>query len=422
MNALLLETNPLKWILCKVLGKFVPGVFWSPLSNLVYRDIPEPLLPGEDWVKLRTLLGGICGTDMAIITQKTHPATILRAFTSFPAILGHENVALVDQVGSKVKGWKPGMRVVVEPALSCLPRGISPVCSSCSQGCFSLCESIEGNRKMPAGTMLGLNSFTGGSWAPRFVAHHSQLHIVPDGISDEEAVLIDPIACSLHAVLRHRPLETEQVLVQGAGIIGLGIVMSLRALGHRNIITCCVRTQAQGEQLAEAGADQIIICRRNDRREKIFKEVAAAAGGKQVSSAFGNQIIIGGMDVVYDCVGSGRSLGDAMKFCKPRGTVVAVGTSQISMVDTTPLWFSELTLKGAYGRQLETVGREQIHTYDLVIRMMLEGKLDLSGILSRVYNAKDYKKAMKYLLRGRGSGVTKVAFRHSTNTNSSSLD
>ncbi len=417
MDALLLETSPLKWILCKALGRFVPGVFWSPLSNLVYRDIPEPSRPTEDWVKLRTLLGGICGTDMALITQKTHPATILRAFTSFPVILGHENVALVEEVGQKVEGWKPGMRVVIEPALSCVPRGISPVCSACARGCFSLCESIAGNRDMPAGTMMGLNNFTGGSWAPRFVAHYSQLHAVPDGISDEEAVLIDPVACSLHAVLRHRPLENEQILVQGAGIIGLGIVMSLRALGHKNRITCCVRTQAQGEQLSEAGADQIIVCRRNDRREKIFKEVAAATGGKQISSAFGNQIIVGGMDVVYDCVGSGRSLGDAMKFCKPRGTVVAVGTSQINMVDTTPLWFSELTLKGAYGRQLETADGEQVHTYDLVIRMILEGKLKLSGILSRIYDVRDYKKAMQFLVRGRGPGVTKVAFRHPANTN-----
>ena len=224
-----------------------PASTSSALSGLRLRDVPEPDLPGADWVRLRTLLGGVCGTDLNLVLQRLHPANILRSFTSFPIVLGHENVAVIDQVGSAVSGWEVGQRVTVESSLSCVVRGISPMCPQCAAGRFSLCDNyLEGN--LPRGTMLGMNNFTGGSWAPHFVAHISQLHPVPDALDDETAVLVDPLACALHGVLRHRPADDERVLVQGAGIIGMGVVLGLRALGCGAAVTTLVRHPHQAER------------------------------------------------------------------------------------------------------------------------------------------------------------------------------
>ncbi|MGB9626426.1 MAG: alcohol dehydrogenase catalytic domain-containing protein, partial [Phycisphaerae bacterium] len=231
MKALTFDIHRIRWPLCKAAGWLTPRAFWSPLSGLRLRDVPTPPIwtargkpggPDGRWVRLRTILGGICGTDIAAVFQRTHPANILRVMTRFPVTLGHENVSVIEEVGEAVSDWRPGRRVVVEPSLSCAVRGIRPPCGPCREGCFTLCERFldPGECGLPPGMMIGWNSFTGGSWSREFVAHASQLYAVPDFLSDEEAAVVDPIASAVHAVLRRRPADDEQVLVIGGGIIG----------------------------------------------------------------------------------------------------------------------------------------------------------------------------------------------------------
>ncbi len=412
MKAITLDARPARWLFCKAVGRFAPRVFWSRFSNLRRQDVPEPTLPGPRWVKLRTILGGVCGTDLAAIFQRTHPASILRAFTSFPMMLGHENVARVDEVGADVTNWPVGTRVVVEPSLSCGPRGIEPPCGPCSDGLFALCKRFRGGGDLPAGTMIGLNAATAGSWAPRFLAHESQLHAVPDELTDEDAVLVDPLACSLHAVLRHPPAPGQQVLVQGAGIIGLGVVLALRALGYDQRVVCLARHPHQEERLQAAGADVVIRHTRRTPRQALFDDLAEAFGATRVSSIFGNHALVGGADVVYECVGSGLAISDAMKCAAPRATIVAVGTSQITFVDTTHLWFKELSIVGAYGRQIERWNGRELHTYRIVMDLIAAGKLNVQGLLTHVFPVSEYRRALAlFAARGR-SGVIKAALRH----------
>ena len=89
MKALTYQPNAARWVGCKLLGGMKPSVYWSALSGLRYREVPIPQLPNGRWVRLRTLLVGICGTDLALILQKNHPASYLAGLTSFPIILGH---------------------------------------------------------------------------------------------------------------------------------------------------------------------------------------------------------------------------------------------------------------------------------------------------------------------------------------------
>ena len=161
-------------------------VFPAP-EIVIVEDVPDPAC-GADEVIVQVAASGICGTDLAAIMQRHHPASILRVFASFPAVLGHENVAVVDHAGPEVDRWKPGDRVVVESALSCVPRGINPVCPQCAAGRFTLCSNFR-TGPLPVGSMIGWNSFTGGSWAPFFVAHEAQLYRVPDAIDEQVARL-----------------------------------------------------------------------------------------------------------------------------------------------------------------------------------------------------------------------------------------
>lgn len=410
MKALTFDTRPVRWTLCKMAGWISPRAFWSPLSGLRLADVPRPELPNGKWVRLRTILGGICGTDLAAIFQRNHPATLLRVMTRFPVVLGHENVAVIDEVGKDVQGWRRGQRVVVEPSLSCRVRGFDPPCRPCREGCFALCERVT-DGPLPPGLMIGWNNFTGGSWSEEFVAHESQLHAVPDSMTDDEAVLVDPMAGALHAVLRRIPGGEENVLIQGSGILAIGVAACIRAMGSKAKLTAVVRHDHQAKLIGQAGVNEIIRTSREDSHAQRYDAVARAVGGKRIASLFGNQAFIGGYDVVYDCIGTGRSLTDAMKFTRARGTTVAVGTSGIGTYDTTPLWMKELNLIGCNGRQFEIHNGQNLHTYEIVFDLVTRGLLDLNGLLTHTFAIHEYRQALAMVSAPGRSGIIKAAFK-----------
>jgi L-iditol 2-dehydrogenase len=223
----LIESIP-RYVLTQAVGVVYPPVFWSPLAMLQYREVPEPALPGPQWVKIKTRYGGICGSDMSTIFLKDSPA--LSAFVSFPFTLGHENVGVIAEVGDQVKGFAPGERVVAEPLLPCATRGIEEPCEFCQRGEFSLRQNFaEGN--LSPGFSIGTCRDTGGSWSPCFVAHRSQLFAVPEKVSDENALMVEPFSVTLHAVIRNYPKDDDTVLVLGAGVVGLCTVAALWTRG-----------------------------------------------------------------------------------------------------------------------------------------------------------------------------------------------
>lgn len=422
MKALTFDIRRIRWPFCKAAGWLTPRAFWSRLSGLRLREVPTPTLwtvrgraggPDGRWVRLRTILGGVCGTDIAAVFQRTHPASILRVMTRFPVVLGHENVAVIEEVGEGATEWRVGQRVIVEPSLSCVVRGIDPPCVPCAAGRFTLCERFldPGPGNLPPGMMIGWNSFTGGSWSREFLAHASQLHAVPDGVSDEEAIVVDPVASAVHAVLRRLPENGEHVLVVGGGIVGIGVAKAIRALGSVAKVTALVRHGHQAEWMRAAGADEAIVSPRGDSAAERYDAVASAVGGRRLASMFGNQAFIGGYDLTYDCIGTGQSLTDAMKFTRARGQVVLVGTSQIAVVDTTPLWLTELSLIGCNGRQMESYGGRRMHTYDVVLDLQKGGRLSLQGLLTHTFRLCDYRSAFAALVTRGRSGVIKIAFR-----------
>jgi threonine dehydrogenase-like Zn-dependent dehydrogenase len=160
MKAIQLIVSIPRYLLTKAVGAVYPPVFWGPLAMLRYREVPEPALPGPQWVKIKTGYGGICGSDMHTIFLKDSLA--LMAFVYTPVTLGHENVGIIAEVGDQVEGFAPGDRVVADPLLPCTTRGFEELCEFCQQDEFSLCQNFAEGDLAP-GLSIGACHDTGGS-------------------------------------------------------------------------------------------------------------------------------------------------------------------------------------------------------------------------------------------------------------------
>ena len=183
-----------------VAGTFTKKAYYSALSNVVFREVDEPELLSENWVKVKTRYSGICGSDMNLILLHDSPSS--SPFVSFPITLGHENCGRVTEVGKNVTDIEVGDRVVVDPILSCVPREISEPCQFCRSGDFSLCQNFRKGIASP-GFSIGYCRDTGGGWSESFVAHKSQVIKLPDRGVFENAVLIDAFCSALHPVMRN---------------------------------------------------------------------------------------------------------------------------------------------------------------------------------------------------------------------------
>ncbi|MGZ4695767.1 MAG: alcohol dehydrogenase catalytic domain-containing protein, partial [Acidimicrobiales bacterium] len=218
MKALRFERNVPRYAAAVAAGRVLPGS-GARVGPLRLRDIDQPDLPGPDWVRIRPRLSGICGSDLGTIDGTS--SRYFEPIVSFPFVPGHEVVA--DREGTDGTD-----RVVLEPVLGCVTRNISPVCPACERGDLGNCERIAFGELEP-GLQTGFCCDTGGGWSTLMVAHPSQLHAVPAGMSDEAAVIVEPTACAVHGALAATGAGIDEtVVVLGTGTLGLLTIAALR--------------------------------------------------------------------------------------------------------------------------------------------------------------------------------------------------
>ncbi len=385
-------------------GKVSDALNVGPHACTRLGDVDTPALPTDRWVRVRTRMGGICGSDLNVITLKASPST--SPFSSFPFVIGHENVGEVVEVGRGVRDARVGDRVVANPLLCCEPRALDPACDACTAGHHSRCARFTDGHIAP-GMLIGTTRGLGGSWGEMFVAHETQLVRVTDAVTDPEAVLVEPFACSVHAVRSAMPASGERVLVIGAGSIGLLTIAALKALAPASHVTVLARHPFQAEHATRLGADGVVFA-----RGEYLGQLAEAGRARLLEPIIGKPVGVGGFDRTFICIGGAHATDDAMRVTRAGGTLVLLGNSaRMDGVDWTPLWLKELTVRGSlcYGEHRH--GSPASNAFREATELIAARCVTLAPLVTHVYSLADYRSALATAMDKKASGSIKVAFK-----------
>ncbi|MDA0327844.1 MAG: alcohol dehydrogenase catalytic domain-containing protein [Gemmatimonadetes bacterium] len=411
MRAVSFNVTIPSYLIGKTLGKVTEAAVFGGLSGVRYGEVAEPGLPGSDWVRLEVLKAGICGSDIGNLTLKSSPA--MEPFGSFPAVLGHEILARVVEVGSSVRRVEVGQRVAVDPGVSCTMRGFAGAqqCASCSIGLCSTCgragdegETIISGQPIRRGMTVGYHGSLPGGWAERMIAHESQLFLVDDALSDRTGALIEPLAVGMHTALRSRPFGTGPALVLGSGPIALGVVWALRAAGFEGELVAQTRRSHEAQIALALGASSVISPGDEAR------EALVGTGAQAYMPIVGAEVYAGGgFPLIFDCVGSGETIKQALRYASVRGRIVLLGcAAEIPKLDLTFVWARELEVKGfqCYGEEEWRGGTA--HTFQITHDMLIETGAPVENMVTHIFPLGEYRDALSTAANRRKTGSVKV--------------
>lgn len=384
MRALQIDRKLGRLGLARVLSAVAPttAAKTGPVE-LVREDPPD--LPGPEWVRLRPRLAGICGSDLATVNGQA--GTYFDAIVSFPFTLGHEIVAdiVAGQAGDIDTSAEVGARrVVVIPVLHCAIRGIEPVCAACAAGDINRCERVAFGHVKP-GLQTGFCCETGGGWSEGLVAHRLQLVDVPDDLSDEDAVMIEPTACAVRAA---RLQGGGDVALIGAGTVGLLTLAAIVGRGAASPPIIAAKYPAQKRFAKALGAT---VCDPGELPRIVRSRSSSLVAGDQLTS---------GVAQVFDCVGSSASLQQALQIVAPGGEVVLVGMPSTVTVDLTGMWHREVRVTGCYAYRRED--------FDTAIELVR--RFQLGRLVSATYRLDEYDTAIAHAANAGPRDGVKIAF------------
>ena len=238
------------------------------------------------------------------------------------------------------------------------------------------------------------------AWGEVVVAHPSQIHPVSDKLSDEAAVLIEPLACCIHAALRGGATKDDIVVVSGSGTIGLLTIAAVKTFTPPKRLIAIAKHPTQRDLALKLGADQVVA------PADVFQRVRFATGSRRLES-MNRSLLLGGADITFECVGRADSLNDVVRFTREGGTVVAVGMPGEEKVDWAPIWQRELTVMGAYAYGTEPK-RKARKTFDLALEA--SPSLNLEQLTGPLFGLGEYRDAIEYAMSAGRLGAVKVAF------------
>jgi len=305
----------------------------------VKRSQPDPK-PGKGDLLIEVRQAGICRTDLEIV----------KGYMDFEGVMGHEFVG--DVVGGP-REWR-GKRVVAE---------INCVCEKCE-----MCRSGMANH-CSRRTVIGING-RDGCFAERITVPIRNCHSLPDAVSDEAAVFVEPLAAAYQTIHQVAIEPRMKVAVLGAGRLGLLMAQVLAT------------TDCQLEVIGRH-SDKLLFCDKKGIRTTLLKELLPRAD----------------RDVVVECTGSPAGLELAMKLVRPRGTIVLKTTlAEAAAINTTPLVINELTLLGSrcgpFPEAINALARKQIDVLSMISKTFpLSKGLEALRAASDAHNIKVLLKA-----------------------------
>ncbi|WP_366945180.1 L-threonine 3-dehydrogenase [Desulfoluna sp.] len=330
----------------KVLSKAKPEVgIWMEEA-----EIPKP---GHNDLLIKVKKTAICGTDIHIYnwdewSRKTVPA---------PMVIGHEFAGVIVKVGSEVEGYREGDRVSAEGHITCGD------CRNCRAGKRHLCRNTEG---------IGVNRT--GCFAEYIVVPAVNAFRIPSAISDETASILDPLGNATHTALSF-DLVGEDVLITGAGPIG---IMAIAIARH-------------------AGARHVVITDVNDYRLGLASKMGATravnVSNESLLDAMGTLEMNEGFDVGLEMSGNPQALRDMLSALNFGGNIALLGIQPPeTAIDWSQIIFKGLKLKGIYGR-------EMFETWYKMTSMLQSG-LDISPVITHRFRIDDFQKGFDIMRSG----------------------
>ena len=327
--------------------------------GLWIEDVPEPQVGIND-VKIRVLAAGICGTDLHIYSwdewsRKTIPV---------PLVIGHEFVGEIVEVGSNVADFHIGDRVSGEGHVVC------GRCRNCLAGRRHLCAHTQG---------VGVNR--AGAFAEYIVLPMTNIWRHAPEIPLEVAAIFDPFGNAVHTALAF-PVLGEDVLVTGAGPIGIMAAAVARHAGARNVVITDLNPYRRELALAAAGVSQAI-----DPRETTLQQVQEKLGMQE------------GFDVGLEMSGNARAFSDMLLNLSHGAKVAMLGIPSPSemSIDWNKVIFNQLTIRGIYGREM----------YETWYKMtvMLQSGLDIGKVITHRFPWTEFQQGFEVMRSGNSGKV-----------------
>ncbi len=371
-------------------------------------DDATPIRP--DWVVAKPILSGVCGSDAKLVLGEFEDGDIdnpMAAFSSLPHVPGHEVVAEVVALGPAAEGLDVGQRVVLNPWLSCAPRGIEPPCPPCAAGDVNRCWSFTKGTIGP-GVHIGVVTGAPGAWAELLAAHSSMLHPVPEGVSDEAAVMADPFSVAFHSIVRHPPPPGGRAVVYGSGALGLSSVAILRAFHPEVEVAVVARFPVQMELARSYGAAAVFP---HEPRLALVEGLAEWSGGVLHQPLDGLPMTHPGrIDVVYDTVAKPETFEVGVRVLAEGGRLVYTGVAVPGRWEWTPIYFKELSVIGSNAFAMEEFEGERRHAIDHYLTLVADGRIDLVSMVTHRFPLEDWWEALKTIARPEVSGAVKTTF------------
>jgi L-iditol 2-dehydrogenase len=332
------------------------------------REAPAPCLESASDVMLKVDALGVCGSDVHYFTQ----GRIGQSTAVFPYILGHELAATVTQVGNSVQGLRPGQRVAIDPLIAC------GHCDQCRAGRKHTCR----NQKF-----LGSSGTFPGALVEYLVMPASCCFPVPPSVSDDEAVIVEPLSVGVYAAQLAQIASGARVGIIGSGPIGLCTLLAIRAQTQAALYV----TDLVNERLETARA-----CGANWTGNPRQQDVVAELRRLEPL----------GMDVVFECAGEQDALDQGLDLLKPGGTLLIVGIPEVNRVsfDISLMRRHELRILNVR-RQNECVGR--------AIELISSGQVDVRPLVTHHFPFMETGRAFE-LVSSRKEGVVKAIIRVSS--------
>lgn len=322
-------------------------------------DVPKPEIEKGDDVIVRITSGGICGSDIGIWNGTNSLAT-------YPRLIGHEFGGIVESVGADVTDIKVGDKVAVDPVVSC------GHCYACKIGRHNVCSTLE---------VMGVHR--DGGFAEYVKADAANVHTFKKDFDESLLGIVEPFTIGVEINTRGDIHEGDQVLIMGAGPIGICAMQVAKSRGAQVIMTDLVKERL--DKALSMGADEVVLVSEENLEERLDKFTDGE-----------------GIPVIVDTVCIASSFEQAVQLACPAGRIVIIGLknvpSSICMADITK---KELTIVGS---------RLNNNCFDEVIEGFENGSLNPQELMTKSYNYKDIMEALT-MIKEHPQDVLKIVLK-----------